>query len=221
MDHVASVTLLPSEKQYLVEQAQAAGMSLSAYIRACALEGTEKWEELLRTELNRATEVCRCAEFGITLHMAICRELGNNPPDDARNALVSTAKLLQTAYERGRNAQGLIWRTEIPSENAPKSVQVRVACKDEVYNAFSNAAAQRSIKIAPHIRQMCLLMARRKDPCNKDPITHHGQYLVRCMDAVEAKLKTAERAGWRAFNRSRLSGICAAIRESAHTFGGV
>ena len=68
MDHVASVTLLPSEKQYLVEQAQAAGMSLSAYIRACALEGTEKWEELLRTELNRATEVCRCAEFGIPLH---------------------------------------------------------------------------------------------------------------------------------------------------------
>lgn len=219
MNRSEPVTLRPNEKQYLAEQARAAGMPISTYIRVCALEGTEKWGELLRTELDRATEVCKSAELGITLHTEICRELGSNPPEDARNALVSAAKLLQTAYERGRNAQGLIWRTGIPSGDG--NVQVRVACKDEVYNAFSNAAAQRSIKIAPHIRQMCLLIARRKDPHYKDPITHHGQYLVRCMDAVEEHLRTAEHAGWHSLNHDQLLVYCADIRRAAYMLGGM
>lgn len=223
MDHVVTVTLRPNEKQYLASQAQATGMSISTYIRACAMEGTERWEELLHSELNRATEVCKSAELGITLHTEICRELGSNPPDDARNALVSAAKLLQTAYERGRNAQGLIWRTEIPSGdgNAPKSVQVRVACSDAVYNAFENAAAQRRIKIAPHIRQMCLMMAHLKDPHYRDPTKRHGQYLMRCMDAVEEQLRTAEHAGWHSLNHDQLLVYCADIRRAAYMLGGM
>lgn len=223
MNRSEPVTLRPNEKQYLAEQAKEAGMPISTYIRVCALEGTEKWEELLRTELDRATEVCRSTELGMALHMAISREICRNPPDDARNALVSAAKLLQTAYERGRNAQGLIWRTEIPSGdgNAPKSVQVRVACSDAVYNAFENAAAQRRIKIAPHIRQMCLMMAHLKDPHYRDPIKRHGQYLMRCMDAVEEQLRTAEHAGWHSLNHDQLLVYCADIRRAAYMLGGM